>query len=90
MLCVRRRGRGKLDGLPGLAEPKGCPFGHGDGGWVIHFPAVVCTSSPSTISSLRLTGSRSRCFSVLIDAHVGAHGIPGACAHGFPQVVGPW
>ena len=22
--------------------------------------------------------------------HVGAHVIPGACAHGFPQVVGPW
>jgi hypothetical protein len=31
---------------------KGCPFGHREGGWVIHFPAVVCTNSPSTTSSL--------------------------------------
>ena len=29
-----------------------CPFGQRVGGWVIHFPAVVCTSSPSTTNSL--------------------------------------
>ena len=28
------------------------PFGHRVGGWVIHVPAVVCTSSPSTANSL--------------------------------------
>jgi hypothetical protein len=26
--------------------------GHRVGGWVIHFPAVVCTSSPSTTTSV--------------------------------------
>ena len=29
-----------------------CPFGQRAGGWVIHFPAVVCTSSPSTTTRL--------------------------------------
>ena len=33
-----------------------CPFGHRLGGWVIHFPAVVCISSPSTRTSLVRTG----------------------------------
>jgi hypothetical protein len=31
-----------------LIRPKRMPVGHRDGGWVIHFPAVVCTSPPST------------------------------------------
>ncbi len=29
------------------------PFGHRVGGWVSHFPVVVCTNSPSTPESLR-------------------------------------
>jgi hypothetical protein len=34
--------------------PRGCPFGHRAGGWVIHVPAVVCTSSPNTVKRLTL------------------------------------
>ena len=35
--------------LPGA---EGVSVGHRVGGWMIHFPAVVCTSSLSTLSSL--------------------------------------
>ena len=31
-----------------LAGAETVPLGQRDGGWVIHFPAVVCISSPST------------------------------------------
>ena len=47
-LCARRRGRGGLDGRRAPHGPRVWPFGQRVGGWVIHFPAVVCTSSPST------------------------------------------
>ena len=30
------------------SEPRVWPLAHRLGGWVIHFPAVVCTSSPNT------------------------------------------
>ncbi len=31
------------------------PFGQRVGGWVIHYPAVVCTSSSSTTRSIKPT-----------------------------------
>jgi hypothetical protein len=42
-----------------LAGPSGCPLAQRTGGWVIHFPVVVCTSSPSTITSLFRPNGRS-------------------------------
>jgi hypothetical protein len=50
----RRRGRDMLDVLPTLRRGRACArWGIGLGGRVIHFPSVVCTSSPSpTRSSL--------------------------------------
>jgi hypothetical protein len=35
-----------------LARAEGVPVGQRLGGWMIHFPAVVCTSSPSTSTSI--------------------------------------
>jgi len=35
-----------------LAGADDVPVGHRVGGWVIHFPAVVCTSSPNTTTNL--------------------------------------
>jgi hypothetical protein len=40
------------------AGAEGVPFGQRIGGWVIHFPAVVCTSSPSMITRLCSTAVR--------------------------------
>jgi len=40
--------------------PRVCPFGQRVGGWVIHFPAVLCTSSLSTTTSLRPSTPRLR------------------------------
>ena len=37
---------------PTTGGPRLWPFGHRLGGCVIHFPAVVCTNSPSTCTSL--------------------------------------
>jgi hypothetical protein len=37
-----------------LAGPRACPLRHRLGAWVIHFPVVVCTNSPSMITSLKL------------------------------------
>jgi hypothetical protein len=37
-----------------LARQGLCPLGQCAGGWVIHFPAVVRTNSPSTTTSLKL------------------------------------
>jgi hypothetical protein len=52
--CARRRAQGRLEAPRGLHRtPRVCPLGHRVGGWVIHFPPVVCTSSPSTPISLR-------------------------------------
>ena len=50
--CVRHRDRGKLDDRPTLRRGRGCvTLGQRSGGRVIHFPAAVCTSSPSTVPS---------------------------------------
>jgi hypothetical protein len=40
-----------------LVRTKRMPFGQRVGGWVIHFPAVVCTNSPSTPWSLVRQGA---------------------------------
>ena len=40
-----------------FAGAEGCPLGQRVGGWVIHFPAVVCTSSPSTTLIFALIGT---------------------------------
>jgi hypothetical protein len=39
--------------------PRGCPFWQRVGGWVIHFPLVVCTRSPNTVESLGPGGDQS-------------------------------
>ena len=44
--CVRRRGRGRLDDQRAPTRAESVPVGQRVGGWVIHCPAVVCTSSP--------------------------------------------
>jgi hypothetical protein len=34
-----------------LVRARGCPLGQRVGGWVIHFPSVVYTSSPNTFEA---------------------------------------
>jgi len=47
--CGRHRGQGRLSDPPTPGSGRTvCLLGQREGGWVIHFPAVVCTSSPNT------------------------------------------
>jgi len=52
--CVRLRDRGKPDDRRAPHRAELVTVGHRVGGLVIHFPAVICTSSPNTVKMLTL------------------------------------
>jgi hypothetical protein len=70
-------------------EPSWCPFGHRVGGWVIHFPAMVGTKSPSTATILGSVqmASGAKTSAVLLS---GSTSRIGTSAHLKPGLAGGW
>jgi hypothetical protein len=54
-------------------------------GWVKSTLVRVRTGLPDAVVASNTDSTQNSSYNF-----VGAHVIPGSCAHGFPQVVGPW